>query len=150
MAACALGGTTEIQAQRRRRRRLGCMLSEDDAQSFLNTSSQQQLYASGHESVVMSSGDKTFDTALAMTLSRISDAFDVLPGFAYYDDYDGANAFATTVVRLKNADGTVLFGTRYLKRLLGLRENPDVAVAAVCAHDWAHFAVQAGLGPSGE
>jgi hypothetical protein len=101
------------------------MLSRLDADRILRTATEQRLYATGREPMVMSSGDKTFDAALAMTLSRISDELQVLPGFAYYDDSEGENAYATDVVRLKNADGTVLFGTRYLKRLLSLPENPD-------------------------
>jgi hypothetical protein len=128
-----------LLAQATLRPRAGCMLSRAEANRFLDTATEQRLYATGRETMIMSSGDKEFDIALAMTLSRISDTFDVLPGFAYYDDYDGANAFATNTVRLRNADGTVLFGTRYLKRLLKLRESPDVAVAAVCAHEFGHI-----------
>ena len=95
------------------------------------------------EQMIASSGDE-FDYALAQTLSRISDAFRVLPGFAYYNDFDGPNAHATSVVRMARADGTVLdgtvlFGQRLLKKLLVLPEHPDVSITAVCVHEIGHI-----------
>jgi predicted metalloprotease len=65
--------------------------------------------------------------------------FQVLPGFAYYDDYDGMNAYASTAVRMQRADGTVLFGSRLLQRMMSGKDNPDVAVTAVCAHEYGHI-----------
>ena len=50
--------------------------------------------------------------ALARTRAKISDAFGVLPGFAYYDYYDSRNAYATERTRLNRADGTVSVRTR--------------------------------------
>jgi len=128
-----------MEAQTVRRRPRGCMLPAADAGAFMNTATRERLYATGKEPMISNSGDRDFDMALAHTLARISDEFMVLPGFAYYDDYDGANAFATPDARLHNADGTVLFGQRYLKQLLASRESPDVAVAAVCAHEFGHI-----------
>ena len=104
----------------------------------MSTATRERLYETGHEPMISSSGDRDFDFALAQTLARISDEFSVLPGFAYYDDYDGENAFATPSLRSRNADGTVLFGKRLLKRLLATAESPDAAVAAVCAHEFGH------------
>ncbi|MBA5639801.1 metalloprotease [Duganella sp. LX20W] len=85
------------------------------------------------------SGDRSFDLALARTLAAVSETLKVLPSFAYYDDYDGLNAYATPKVRLVNADGTVLFGQRLLSRLMSGKESPEVAVAAVCAHEFGHI-----------
>jgi hypothetical protein len=138
-ASCAFPGLPELEAQTLRRRGRGCMLSPRDAGLFMNTATRQQLYETGHEPMISNSGDREFDMALAHTLAKISDVFSVLPGFAYYDDYDGANAYATPSARLQNADGTVLFGQRLLKRLLATKEAPDVAVAAVCAHEFGHI-----------
>jgi len=117
----------------------GCTILERFAPPFLATSGGQQLFATGTEAVIGSSGDREFDFALAQTLSRISDLFGVLPGFGFYDDFEGSNAYATKAVRAKSADGTVLFGQRLLKELLALRESPDAAVAAVCAHEFGHI-----------
>ncbi|TFW33161.1 metalloprotease [Massilia horti] len=85
------------------------------------------------------SGDRDFDLALAHTLAAVSEKLEALPSFAYYDDYDGANAYATPKVRMNNADGTVLFGQRLLSRLMSGTESPEVAVAAVCAHEFGHI-----------
>lgn len=128
-----------LEAQAPRRRRRGCMLSLTDAGSFMNTATRERLYETGHEPIISNSGDKDFDYALAHTLAKISDVFSVLPGFAYYDDDDGANAYAIATSRLQNADGTVLFGKRLLMRLLATPESPDAAVAAVCAHEFGHI-----------
>jgi hypothetical protein len=121
------------------RRTIGCMLDDDEAEQFLATSTAQQLYFTGNEPIVASSGDRGFDFALAQTLSRIADVLQILPGFAYYDDYDQPNAIATSRRRLARADGAVLFGQRYLRQMLALPEHPDVAVTAVCAHEFGHI-----------
>ena len=128
VATCATGHPAAAFGQTIRPRRTGCMLAKLDAERMFGRSTEQRLYATGREPIVMSSGDKTFDIALAMTLSRISDEMQVLPGFAFYDDTDGENAYATQTKRLQNADGTVLFGTRFLKRLLALPETRLPAV----------------------
>lgn len=138
-ASCALGVMPVLEAQTLRRRPRGCVLPAADAGAFMNTATRERLYETGNEPMISNSGDRDFDLALAHTLAKISDEFMVLPGFAYYDDYDGANAYATPKARLQNADGTVLFGQRLLKRLLATPENPDVAVAAVCAHEFGHI-----------
>jgi hypothetical protein len=123
----------------RRPRGHGCILPSRYAGAFLTSASEPHLYVSGKEPMISNSGDRDFDMALAHTLAMLSDAFSVLPGFAYYDDHEGANAFATHEVRLRNADGTVLFGQRMLKQLLATGESPEVAVAAVCAHEFGHI-----------
>ena len=117
----------------------GCILQTAYASPFMESSKGEQLFATGTEAVIGSSGDRDFDFALAQTLARISDLFDVLPGFGFYDDYDGKNAYATRAVRAARAHGTVLFGQRLLKELLGQPESPDAAVAAVCAHEFGHI-----------
>jgi hypothetical protein len=120
----------------RTRHTFGCMLADDEAEQFLATSIGYQTFLTGNEPVLASSGDRGFDYALAQTLSRITDTFHVLPGFAYFD---GPNAYATRVARMVRADGTVLFGQLYLRKLLALPEHPDVAVTAVCAHEFGHI-----------
>jgi hypothetical protein len=121
------------------RHSVGCVLADDEVEQFLSTSTGQQTFTTGNEPIIASSGDREFDYALAQTLSRITDTFRVLPGFAYYDDFDVPNAYATTAVRMARADGTVLFGRRYLKAALAQPEHPDVAVAAICAHEFGHI-----------
>lgn len=123
----------------RSRHTFGCILTPDEAEQFLATSTSQQLFVTGNEPIIASSGNRDFDYALAQTLSRLSDAFEVLPGFAYYDDFDGKNAYATNVRRLSRADGAVLFGKRLFILTMSAREHPEVALSAVCAHEFAHI-----------
>lgn len=123
----------------RRRQNYGCMLSDDEASQYFDANTDERLYVTGNEPMIPRSGNKDFDLALAYTLAMISRTLEVLPGFAYYDDYDGKNAYATRILRLANADGTVLFGQGLLRQLMSGHESPDVSVAAVCAHEFGHI-----------
>jgi hypothetical protein len=127
------------------RQRAGCLLTHGEAAAVLTRSGPQRLYVTGNETVITRSGNRDFDIALAFTLSRITDVLGVLPGFAYYDDGNEKNAFATTYSRLSNADGTVLFGLGLLREVLSQPEHPDVAATAICAHEYGHI-VQYKLG----
>jgi hypothetical protein len=116
------------------------VLDDDEVDQYLSPSTKVQLLAfTGNEPIIGSSGDREFDYALAQTLSRITDTFRVLPGFAFFDDFDAPNAFANPTPRLGRADGTVLFGLRCLRHTLAAPESPDAAVAAVCAHEFGHI-----------
>ena len=121
-----------------RPRIFGCVLPVASAGPFLDRSSESRLFVTGQEEIIPKSGDPLFDAALARTLAHIATTFEVLPGFAYYEDDEARNAYATRVPRLTNADGTVLFGTNLLKSIMIAKENPDVAVAAICAHEFGH------------
>jgi hypothetical protein len=118
---------------------IGCTLDDDDVEKVYPKGTKTMQYRSGEEELVHTSGDRDFDRALAHTLARISDLYQVLPGFAFFDDSDGLNAYATTQVRLQRADGTVIFGQGLLKRLMRTPEAPDACIAAVCAHEFGHI-----------
>lgn len=141
IAASGLGGLACVcSAQATKPQPIfGCILPVNRAGYYLDRSTRPRLYITGQEPIVSKSGDKDFDFALAQTLARISEVFNVLPGFAYYEDVEAQNAYATAVVKLKNADGTVLFGQNLLRTVLAGKESPDVAVAAVCAHEFGHI-----------
>jgi hypothetical protein len=122
----------------------GCMIPEDLADRFFAGSSDQQIFRTGNELMPGASRDRDFDFALAHTLVKIGAALDVLPGFAYYDDRSSPNACATTKTLLQRADGaevdgTVLFGSRLLLQTRRQLESPEVAVTAVCAHEFGHI-----------
>jgi len=117
----------------------GCMLPPSETAVFFGSATESRLYVTGEEPMIPHSGDRDFDYALAQTLAKISTWFDVAPGFAYFDDSDSPNAYATHVVRSNGADGTVLFGQQLLHRLLKGDDNPDLAVACVCAHEFGHI-----------
>src|SRR4030095_12893314 len=78
------------------------------------------------------------DYALAQTLSRLTDTWNALPGFAWFDD-PYPSAFATPSQKLSRADGSIFFGRRMLERQLKAKESPDVAISAVCAHEFGHI-----------
>jgi hypothetical protein len=117
----------------------GCVLAGDQAARFLARDVAGGAPARS-ERLIARSSDREFDYALAQTLSGLTDAFDVLPGFAYYDDHAAENAYATTARRMGHADGTVLFGRHFLHTLLAQPADADVAVAAICAHEFGHIA----------
>lgn len=117
---------------------VGCLLADADFHSVYPNGTPT-IRVSGNEPIIYNSKDRNFDFALAQTLAKISRAFGVVPGFAYYDDSDTANSFATPLVRLKNRDGTVLMGINLFRQLRNTTDSPDVAVAGVCSHEFGHI-----------
>jgi hypothetical protein len=118
----------------------GCILEPERAAPLLTGSVEPSaFFESNREEFIASSGSRDFDFALAQTLSRLTDVFGVLPGFSFYDDADGANAYATTATKLKRADGSVLFGKRHFTRKMREVEHPEVNVIATCAHEFGHI-----------
>jgi hypothetical protein len=138
VSGSAFCSTSEAQSSRHNPI-YGCTLPGNEVEQFFGTATESRLYISGDEPMIPKSGDKDFDYALAQTLAKISQVLDVAPGFAYYDDYDGRNAYASRRVRLNREDGTVLLGQRLLKRLMASNDYPDVGIAAVCAHEFGHI-----------
>lgn len=116
----------------------GCLIARRSYE-LLNLAGKEKQFAFGDEPVIFKSGNRNFDYALAQTLAKLSDMFDVLPGFAYYDDEGSENAYATPRSRLERANGTVLFGLNLMRRLLKSKSHPEVSIAAVCAHEFGHI-----------
>jgi hypothetical protein len=117
----------------------GCTLTDDQADAVF-AANNSSTFGPGESPTLVSSGDRDLDYALAQTLSRLTDTWNVLPGFAWFDDSAAPNAFATQRRLLSRDDGSVLFGRKMLERCLKVREHPDVAVSAVCAHEFGHIA----------
>src|SRR5580698_3066119 len=126
-------------AQTAREHGEGCMLEPQQAEPFLATATEPQAFDKGNEKLISSTGNRDFDYALAQTLSRISEIYGVLPGFSFFDDYDGENAFATPATKLNRADGTVPFGKRYFLHAMAVPESPEVGIIATCAHEFGHI-----------
>jgi hypothetical protein len=136
----AFGSPVVCEANARRHNPIyGCTLPSNEAGAVFGSATESRRYVSGEEPMIPQSGDRLFDYALAQTLAKISEELEVLPGFAYYDDFDAQNAYATRSVKNGGADGTVLIGQRLLRRLLQADDNPDLCVAAVCAHEFGHI-----------
>ena len=119
-------------------RAFGCMLADDEADAVFALGAD--AHEPGDTPTIVGSGDRELDYALAQTLSRLTDTWNVLPGFAWFDDAAAPNAFATSRRLLPRGEGTVLFGRRLLARCLKAREHPDAVVSAVCAHEFGHIA----------
>src|ERR1700730_13845807 len=73
----------------------GCVVAGEKSDPLFASSPAEALNPDYFNRIYMRSGDKALDFALAQTLSRITEALDVLPGFLFYDDRDSANSFAT-------------------------------------------------------
>jgi hypothetical protein len=81
---------------------------------------------------VISGLDRQLDAAL----KRASEIFAVFPGFGFYDDSDGPNAWATPTSYFSGRQGTVIFGQQLFQRLL--QADPSgIAVIEVIAHEFA-------------
>ena len=115
------------------------MLAADEVERVYPHGTATRLFSTGNEPMIPHTGDRDFDLALAQSLAKLSDILQVSPGFAFYDDYDGPNAYATPAVRLNGADGTVLFGTAFLLEQIKTSEAPEVAIITICAHEFGHI-----------
>lgn len=119
-------------------RAFGCTLTDEAADEVFAQSATP--FGPGDSPTIVGSGDRELDYALAQTLSRLTDTWNVLPGFAWFDDSAAPNAFATQRRLLSREDGSILFGRKLLEKCLKAREHPDVVVSAVCAHEFGHIA----------
>lgn len=118
----------------------GCPIPAGHAKSYFERATRApEMSATGNYKVEPRSGDPQLDFAFAQALGTIARTFDVLPGFAYYDDYDQPNAKATSEAMLDRSDGTVLFGLRLLRELLK-RPEREASVIAFAAHEFGHIA----------
>ena len=126
------GGCCNCSAQTSSR---GCGISLEAARGYLG----DQTGAGGDVfSVVTQSGNREFDYAVAQTLSKLTDIFGVLPGFAYFKN-NSLNAFATPGLLLGRNDGAVLFGRDLLFQILKSPEAPDAIFSGICAHEFGHI-----------
>ena len=64
------------------------MLEPSQAEPFLSSATAPQAFDNAQEKLIASTGNRELDDALALTLSRLTEVFGVLPGFSFFDDYD--------------------------------------------------------------
>jgi hypothetical protein len=119
----------------------GCNLVSMEMKKKIDQTTRrtEPAFTSPANGQIHGSGDLTFDRALAETLVKISDAFSVLPGFAFSERIQ-LNAFASADKSLGRDDGSVVFGNSLYREIMGRREHPEVGIVAVCAHEFAHIA----------
>jgi hypothetical protein len=85
-----------------------------------------------------SSGDAETDRFLGAALVRLANTFRVSPGFAFFDDGDHPNAFASRETLLDNGPGTVMMGMHLFGKLMARVRDGGITVIAVCAHEFGH------------
>jgi hypothetical protein len=116
----------------------GCNIDSDDLHNAsVGNAPPSDLEASTVIEIYGKSGNDTFDSSLGSLLAQMSRDFSVQPGFAYYNDTGRMNAKASPETRIGSQRGTVLLGLSLLKALLA-RQHGDIAVAAICAHEFGH------------
>ncbi len=81
------------------------------------------------------------DQAFSLETRVLGDVMGYRPGFAFFDDSDGPNAFATSDPFLGSSHGSVCFGVNLLKQE---QEEQSLAwegaAVFIMAHEWAHIA----------
>jgi hypothetical protein len=118
----------------------GCVVSDQRLAGMLGSRPAAFAFNIDNDAVENGSGNKDFDRALAITLAKLSDLLNVLPGFAFFSEgTDGPNAFASSSRRLGRDDGSVAFGKVMFGKLMQSRDNPELGVAAVCSHEFGHI-----------
>jgi len=143
MMTCSCAASTAGPAARARSLSLssrGCQVSDGDLGRFQarNLALGRNIGDLRVSDIRRTTHNVDIDRALDRALKRVSDTFGVLPGFGFYDDYDGENAWATPKVLLQRTDGTVLFGDRMFASLM--RFDPDGgAVMWTAAHEFGHI-----------
>lgn len=88
-----------------------------------------------------SSGDTSVDLFCNQHVDSLSRVFNLKPTFAFFDDSDSPNAYATDeVTRPDNPDGAVFMGRQLARELMkrdGGRSN--LSLLAVLAHEYGHL-----------
>lgn len=104
----------------------------------ISQSEQAQSDNDPFKSPVHSTGDREKDLAYDRALKRLSDAFGVRPSFAFYDDRDFQNAWASPRKLAPETQGTVVFGKRLFDTLMSV-DPSGVSVLQVSAHEFGHI-----------
>jgi hypothetical protein len=113
-----------------------CLVNGEEAELGITAGLIESSRFSGE--VGTSSGDRTLDRAIGTTLSRLSDLFEVHPGFGFFDDGQAPNAYATTRTMVPGTSGSVVFGVTLLRRQI--QQAPSgVSVMGVLAHEFGHI-----------
>lgn len=114
----------------------GCCLRSGELQTVIAEGGAKTLSLS--DPMIPASGDRKFDEALGRQLVKMAGLFEVYPGFAYIQEVEGENAFASEETKVSGTQGTVLLGLKLLRKTLDMGEGGDIAVLGVCAHEFAH------------
>lgn len=137
-APVALGQTPRTRLSNVR----GCRLSSQEAHQLagrglkLGVSFESIAEAGGGR---RTTGNPEMDRALDRSIKRLADTFGLFPGFGFFDDTPGREAFAFdgTLPQLPHTKGLVLYGDQLFKHLITV-DPTGAAVMWVMAHEFAH------------
>lgn len=124
---------------------VGCIDSADYAAMKVGG---ELVQPSGHRSriPIYQSDDRQLDGIIGEACKRIARVFGVSPAFCYVDDESEGphgNAWAVSPLNAPerlppNPHGAVLLGMKMMRTLRKRVENPELAVVAICAHEYGH------------
>jgi hypothetical protein len=138
-AACAWVMTAgpAVAQQRRVKDIEGCMLLPGDLVALgLNTA---DFGALPDDRLIHSSGNPQLDKALGRAMARAARRFNVRPGFAFFQDQNAPNAFATSETKVNGTQGTVVFGKRLFTEQFSRYNDRGMSVIAIVAHEFGHI-----------
>ena len=96
----------------------------------------------GQLALARSSGNNFVDSGFGRSRSFMVRAFGVNPAFAFLDDSQSPNAFATpeNLIDWERGTGSVIFGVRLMtEEIAADRQTWGSALSLIMAHEWAHI-----------
>jgi hypothetical protein len=116
---------------------LGCAL--DDGQVAV-LSNHSRSFSAISDTLIESSGDAVIDARLGRALVRLAQAFGQRPGFGFYDDSRGKNAYAARRSIIPGTWGTVFYGKNMFEEIMQKADDGGMAALTIVAHEFAHIA----------
>lgn len=84
------------------------------------------------------SGNGQLDRALIAEVRKVDQVYQINPGYRFFREVEGPNAFATDDTFVNGTSGTVLFGLTLMESELRT-EYGGAAVAGIAGHEGAHI-----------
>lgn len=116
---------------------LGCSLNTGQATKLM---SRSMTLSALKDKLIETSGDAHLDVTLGKALVRLAAAFHEQPGFGFYDDSRGKNAYASRERVVQGTWGTVLYGQRMFQEVMERANDGGMAALTIAAHEFAHIA----------
>ena len=143
--AVLAGESTSLQTSSTADELEGCLREgtdvnpKSDVNNIIHSRADETSYR-GFTGITRSTDNLELDLTLDAALKRLADLFGVLPGFGFYDDFKGPNAFAiyASPPMVPNTAGTVLFGRRLFQNMMKF-DPTGVAVLWTLAHEFGHI-----------
>lgn len=106
----------------------------------------------GQLALSRTSGNSFVDSGFGRSRGYMVHAFGVRPAFAFLDDSQSPNAFATTdnLIGWERGEGSVIFGVRLTtEEIAADPQTWGSALSLIMAHEWAHIKQFTTVGPMG-